>query len=220
MNHSTPILVLLLAMVAATSADPVTAQEGAPPALTLPMELTAPRGPIRALSPVNRADALYFSGDPRASFALLDEYLKVSPDEYEVLWRAARAAVILGVSAEGSRPQNRWLDPAMDLANRAVALEPDGVDGLYWRGAAHGRRAMNASPGYATELAQRVFDDAHAILAQDSIEKVEVLDYEDLGMEAVWKIEVRDFPAFLIVDDKGNDFFAKFRTPKDLVQLR
>jgi fumarate hydratase class I len=47
-----------------------------------------------------------------------------------------------------------------------------------------------------------------AILAQESITKVEVLDFEDLGMEAVWKIEVRDFPAFLVVDDKGNDFFA------------
>jgi len=47
-----------------------------------------------------------------------------------------------------------------------------------------------------------------AILARDSITKVEVLDYEDLGMESVWKIMVRDFPAFLVVDDKGNDFFA------------
>ncbi|MBM3495915.1 MAG: fumarate hydratase, partial [Armatimonadetes bacterium] len=47
-----------------------------------------------------------------------------------------------------------------------------------------------------------------AILAQDSITKVEVLDYKDLGMESVWKIEVKDFPAFLVVDDKGNDFFG------------
>jgi fumarate hydratase class I len=47
-----------------------------------------------------------------------------------------------------------------------------------------------------------------AILAQDSIRKVEVLDYADLGMESVWRIEVVDFPAFLVVDDKGNDFFA------------
>jgi len=47
-----------------------------------------------------------------------------------------------------------------------------------------------------------------AILAQDSIRKVEVLDFEDLGMESVWKIEVEDFPAFMVVDDKGNDFFA------------
>ncbi|MSR37430.1 MAG: fumarate hydratase [Planctomycetes bacterium] len=47
-----------------------------------------------------------------------------------------------------------------------------------------------------------------AILAQDSIAKVEVLDFADLGMESVWWIEVKDFPAFLVVDDKGNDFFA------------
>jgi fumarate hydratase class I len=46
-----------------------------------------------------------------------------------------------------------------------------------------------------------------ARVAQDCIKKVEVLDFEDLGMEAVWKIEVEDFPAFIITDDKGNDFF-------------
>jgi len=46
-----------------------------------------------------------------------------------------------------------------------------------------------------------------ARLAQDCITKVEVLEYPELGMEAVWRIEVRDFPAFIVVDDKGNDFF-------------
>ncbi len=47
-----------------------------------------------------------------------------------------------------------------------------------------------------------------ARLAQDCIKSVSVLEYEELGMEAVWKIEVEDFPAFIVVDDKGNDFFA------------
>ncbi|MCK6530346.1 fumarate hydratase [Myxococcota bacterium] len=47
-----------------------------------------------------------------------------------------------------------------------------------------------------------------ALLARDHIRKVEVLDYPELGMEAVWRIEVEDFPAFVVVDDKGNDFFA------------
>ncbi|MFN3459876.1 MAG: FumA C-terminus/TtdB family hydratase beta subunit, partial [Oceanibaculum sp.] len=47
-----------------------------------------------------------------------------------------------------------------------------------------------------------------ARLAQDCITKVEVLEYPELGMEAVWRIEVVDFPAFVIMDDKGNDFFA------------
>jgi fumarate hydratase class I len=52
-----------------------------------------------------------------------------------------------------------------------------------------------------------------ARLAQDCIKKVEVLDFEDLGMEAVWKIDVVDFPAFIIVDDKGNDFYAETSKP-------
>jgi len=52
-----------------------------------------------------------------------------------------------------------------------------------------------------------------ARLAQDCIKKVEVVEYEELGMEAVWKIEIEDFPAFIIVDDKGNDFFAEFTAP-------
>ncbi|GGL31678.1 fumarate hydratase [Phycicoccus endophyticus] len=52
-----------------------------------------------------------------------------------------------------------------------------------------------------------------ARLAQDCIKSVEVLEYPELGMEAVWKIEVEDFPAFIVVDDKGNDFFASVATP-------
>ena len=55
---------------------------------------------------------------------------------------------------------------------------------------------------------------AAARLARDCITKVEVLEYPELGMEAVWKIEVRDFPAFIVVDDKGNDFFADVTAPK------
>ncbi len=54
---------------------------------------------------------------------------------------------------------------------------------------------------------------AAAKLAQDCITKVDVLEYPELGMEAVWRIEVRDFPAFIVVDDKGNDFFADVSGP-------
>jgi len=50
-----------------------------------------------------------------------------------------------------------------------------------------------------------------AILAQDSIRKVEVIEYPELGMEASYRIEVVDFPAFVLVDDKGNDFFRRLR---------
>jgi fumarate hydratase, class I len=52
-----------------------------------------------------------------------------------------------------------------------------------------------------------------ARLAQDCITKVEVLEYAELGMEAIWKIEVQDFPAFIVVDDKGNDFFELVDKP-------
>ena len=55
-----------------------------------------------------------------------------------------------------------------------------------------------------------------ARLAKDCITKVEVLEYPELGMEAVWKIEVVDFPAFIVVDDKGNDFFEDVSRPVSL----
>ena len=55
-----------------------------------------------------------------------------------------------------------------------------------------------------------------ARLAQDCIRSVEVLEYAELGMEAVWRIEVEDFPAFVVVDDKGNDFFAEVSRPLTL----
>ncbi len=52
-----------------------------------------------------------------------------------------------------------------------------------------------------------------ARLARDCIRKVDVLEYPELGMEAIWKIDVEDFPAFIVVDDKGNDFFAEYQAP-------
>ena len=55
-----------------------------------------------------------------------------------------------------------------------------------------------------------------ARLAQDCIKKVEVLEYPELGMEAIWKIRVADFPAFIVIDDKGNDFYGPLLKPKEL----
>ena len=59
-----------------------------------------------------------------------------------------------------------------------------------------------------------------ARLAQDCIRKVEVLEYPELGMEAIWRIEVVDFPAFVVVDDKGSDFFADVSEPTLQVSFR
>ena len=59
-----------------------------------------------------------------------------------------------------------------------------------------------------------------ARLADHSIKKVEVVEYEELGMEAIWKIEVHDFPAFIVIDDKGHDFYAELMEKKPVAVLR
>ena len=58
-----------------------------------------------------------------------------------------------------------------------------------------------------------------ARLAMDCIKKVEVLEYPELGMEAVWRVEVEDFPAFIVVDDKGNDFFTDLKRKADALKV-
>jgi fumarate hydratase class I len=59
-----------------------------------------------------------------------------------------------------------------------------------------------------------------ARLADHSIKKVEVQEYEELGMEAIWRIEVEDFPAFIVIDDKGNDFYSDLlERPTPTVQI-
>jgi tetratricopeptide (TPR) repeat protein len=116
---------------------------------------------------VGDADFLYFAGRPKEAYELLERRLEEEPRDYEALWRAARAGVVLGIAEEGVEAQNRWLDPAIVYGERAVSERPEGIDGLYWRGAAEGRRAMNAGPGYGADLAQRVYEGAHAILALD-----------------------------------------------------
>jgi fumarate hydratase class I len=60
-----------------------------------------------------------------------------------------------------------------------------------------------------------------ARLAEHSIKKVEVLEFEDLGMEAVWKIEVEDFPAFIVINHEGQDFYADLTTQRasNLIQV-
>ena len=59
-----------------------------------------------------------------------------------------------------------------------------------------------------------------ARLADHSIKHVEVLEYEELGMEAIWKIEIEDFPAFVVIDHHGNDFYAQFMETKPATLLR
>ena len=127
------------------------------------------QGPSPLTDPIMRADLLYLADQAEASYDLLVTHLDGRPDDYGALWRAARAGVVAGLGRTDNREQNTFLDPALDFARRAVDRSPDGIDGRYWRGVAAGRRAMNAGAGYAAELAQITYDDAHAILATDSL---------------------------------------------------
>jgi regulator of microtubule dynamics protein 3 len=140
--------------------------------------------------PLADADMLYFAGRPREALEVLTQRLEKDPEDYGALWRAARAGVVVGIAQEGNEQQNAWLDPAIQFGDRAVALRPDGLDGLYWRAAAEGRRAMNAGPGHAAELAQRVYEDAHSILAVDSLHSgahnlLGKLNYEIMSLSRV-----------------------------------
>jgi len=115
--------------------------------------------------PVESADALYFAGQPEASFEVLREHLTKDPDDYDALWRVVRSTLTLGSAAEGWLLQNSWLDTGMDFGDQAVAAHPDGVEGRYWRAAVTGRRALNAVAEYGAELAQQAYEDARVILA-------------------------------------------------------
>jgi tetratricopeptide (TPR) repeat protein len=155
---------------------------------------------------VAEADMLYLAGRPRLAFETLQAHLAVDSTDYEALWRAARAAVVVGFYENGSRVQNGWLDPAIRYANLAVELRPEGLEGVYWRGAATGRRALNASPGYAVELAERVYDDAHRILAVDSLHGgahniLGKLNYEIMSLSRVQRAFARAFMGNDALDD-------------------
>lgn len=155
---------------------------------------------------ISEADMLYLAGETRLSLERLQERLESDSLDYGALWRASRAAVVIGIEEEDNREQNQWLDPALNWATRAAAVRPGEIDGLYWRGVSSGRRALNAGPGYAVELAQQVYDDAHEILAQDSVHggahnMLGKLNYEVMSMSRVKRLVARTFMDKPSLDD-------------------
>ena len=99
------------------------------------------------------------------------------------------------------------MDSYVDLFQAQRRLARDARQGQPLEGR---HRRVQGSTAASTSARSAV---PRRVLAQDCITKVEVLEYPELGMEAVWKIEVHDFPAFVVVDDKGNDFFSEVSKP-------
>lgn len=158
------------------------------------------------LDPVVEADRLYHAGHLMPSLELMEQRITVDSTDVAALWRAARAAVVMGIAEEGSRNQNEWLDPAIGWADRAVELEPTNLEAIYWRGVATGRRAMNAAPSYAAGLVEVVYDDAHRILAADSLHAgahnmLGKLNYEIMTVSRIKRLIARTFMGNDALDD-------------------
>jgi tetratricopeptide (TPR) repeat protein len=125
---------------------------------------------VKPLAPTALAtgDSLFFSMEPLASFRRLEARVEIAPSDYEARWRAARAALILGVIEEDRERTGRWLRIAVQHASEARRLRPDNVDAIAWLAAAKGRLAQDI--GGAREqvrLAQEVWALTQEALAID-----------------------------------------------------
>jgi len=170
--------------------------------LAMAGSFSAPAGAAAQLASfggaTQEADMLFLAGQPALALDIMKDELLRDSANYDVLWRATRSSVVIGIEVEDNREQNLWLDPAIQWAERAVDIDSAGIDGRYWRGVAAGRRAMNAGPGYAVELAQIVYDDSHAILAVDSLHggahnMLGKLNYEIMMLSRIKRAVARTF---------------------------
>ena len=113
-------------------------------------------------------DSLFFSMEPLASFRRLEARVDIAPSDYEARWRAARAALILGVIEEDRERTGRWLRIAVQHASEARALRPDNVDAIAWLAAAKGRLAQDiAGVREQVRLAKEVWALTQEALAID-----------------------------------------------------
>jgi tetratricopeptide (TPR) repeat protein len=149
---------LALVLLAATGL-PVGAQ-----GLRLPVAAPRPTGG-GAGDAVSRADSLFEADHPLDALDLLEAYLGRRPSDYDARWRAARAAVVLGIMAGDEAGEQRWLGRGIRHAQEAVARRPDGIDGLYWLVASRGWLAMVVgNPKRIADLADDVYLDVRRLL--------------------------------------------------------
>jgi tetratricopeptide (TPR) repeat protein len=120
------------------------------------------------LDAVARADSLYYAGRPADALAACDSLLSRSPNDFDVLWRASRAALALGILSDRQDAQNPMYLRAEALARRAIQRNAERAEGYYWLAAAMGRRALHADLRTTARLASEVAESATRALAIDS----------------------------------------------------
>lgn len=133
--------------------------------LGLTAALARPVAAQTVAADVARADSLLMAEQVESALGLLEARLAAAPDDFEARWRAARAAVWLGVLATGTELENRWYRRGVEHAARAIAARPDDPSALQWVVAAEGSLAVQTGAGEASELARSVRVRAEHLLA-------------------------------------------------------
>jgi len=142
--------------------------------LALPLAFSAsavrPQGPhADGVAMAAQADSLYFASRPDKSLALCEREIAAGSDSVTLQWRAARAAIAMGMMIPESPRRKELYDIALAHARGALALAPNDIVARYWVAAAAGRRAHRDDPILSIRLAYEVYEQVTAILAVDSL---------------------------------------------------
>lgn len=132
-----------------------------------------PRGlNLEAQNPVatllSQGDSYHEALQPREAWESFAQAREEDPESYAALWKMAREGVFLAMLAEGDEAK-RWMEEAEEAGREAVALEPEGTDGLHWLGAALGLQALNGGPRTRVSLAREIRDIAELLVETDSL---------------------------------------------------
>ena len=117
---------------------------------------------------IEEADRLYDDRRPAPALTLLEEPIADGEEDFELLWRASRAAFALGVQEDIPEVRDDFYRRAIDYAERAADLEPERTQGHYWLAASYGRKALHSGVGEKAELAGGIWERANRVLELDA----------------------------------------------------
>ncbi len=147
---------------------------------------------------IAEADDLYWEYRVTESLELLEDILDVEPEIYGALWPAARSAIAQGLLSRGNEIQNQWYRIGESYARRATEVEPESLEGLYWRLTAKGLRAAQSGGRDAAALGGEVYDLAHKVLEKDSLHAgayhaLGVLNYRVRRLSGIQRFVAQNF---------------------------